>query len=226
MKQRMGFLLLLCLVVSCGKGTENTSSAPAATADPEPASTPITSTPPPTDSRLPEWVARAVPVQIVEAGNYKALESFFGTLYLPLANDPLVAMSLTGDRSHTVSGKLNLAIEDAKGFSYAEIPAVTDAGYRDSTYIDAIFADDLAVARVTGTISTQSKLNATVSFRVRQSGEGACQPWVVCDYSTGTFGCKQVVDVTECRNYVDTTHATVLGTFQADYLNWLVTPTK
>lgn len=218
-----GILVLISMVFflnACGKSDEHTNVVPQAPPQTPTESQPLPVKAPGKDTRLPPWVEVAAPIKLTQPGRYTGLDDLFGIVYPPLVGDPLVAMSLDGNRDRAVNGLVHFGFEDAKGFQFAEIPSVRNLGYRDSYFFDGIFADGEGAVRIQGTLSS-NKLRGTFYYRMRASGERQCEEYITC---VPGYGCSPSVDEQACRSYVDTnaSQLRVLGTFEADYLKWFV----
>ena len=217
-----GLVLTLVLLVSCTAPSQTGGTLPVAP-NPDPGTNPVPVTVPTlsVDSRLPAWVEVATPIRLVTARDYSGLEAIFGIVYPPLVGDPLLRVDITATRERTAEGHLYLGFEDKQEFVYLEMDSAPQVSYRDAHYLDMVFSDDQGAFRVFGPINTSNILTATVSYRIRQSGENQCRQYIVCDWVSP---CRPQMDTVACKNYLSETATQVhsLGTVETPYLQWLV----
>lgn len=236
MKALAKILLLSCVVwmTACGKSGETTNGAPAPV-DPTaqnqvPNYTPVTD--PGQDGRLPD-LTTAVALRLPNPSDYSGLEELAQVLYLPLVGDPKIRMTISGDRTNAVTGSILVGFEDRAGWWGADVPSFSKTGYRNTSALDMIFADDELLFRVVGAINGNN-LDGNVYYRVRQSGENACRKLQTCTttyapyypYPPTTTCRDQDADIAtaECRSYMDIGSSSVrlLGNFhQGSYSSWL-----
>jgi len=178
-KKFFTYLLFTLLLVACG-GEDKNGTVPQA-ADPNAGgNNPLPTVTPPTDNRLPEWVDRTGKITLVSSSDYSNLEKLFGIIYPPVVGDPKIAMDIDSTRSSGGIKKLYLGVEDDAGFTYREWTAIDTMSTRSSTYLDGYFLDDQMVVHVGGNISSSpAKVNGTIQFRVRATGETQCVPSTV-----------------------------------------------
>ena len=181
----------------------------------------------------------AVSIKLPSESDLTGLENFFGILYPPMVGDPLVEMILSGDmRTTTPAGTIRLAVEDKVGLTARDFPSFAGTGHvtveSTGNVFDMIFADDQIVVRAVGLINSTSTLNATIYYRMRQTGDTECEAIsYTCHDQHGNvvpvsdcYPAGPPDTVAPCENYMGgSSPATkagvnVLGTFQAHYTSW------
>lgn len=237
----LSLLLIGFTIAACSNTTQTSGSVPTPSNPASGTQTTLTVPTPSQNPNIPD-LTNAVPINLVDKTSYSGLMDISsGQVYPPLVGDPLIDMQLTSGGGTVVNGQVLVAFEDSQEFWGAELPSFNGMGTALANSLDMTFADEDLVVRVIGSISSGT-LNGNIYYRVRQSGEIACENvTVTCElsgyiYATTSRGVRQLIGhsrdssqcntnydtVTPCQQYVDTSNPQVkqLGSFEATYSNW------
>jgi hypothetical protein len=221
----------VAFVAACSS-SDTTNGVPAPT-DPSTQNPGGTYTPPADpsqDPRLPGLLSKAVALRLTNPTDYSGLEDLAKVLYLPLVGDPKIAIEFSGDsRDTTFNAKILVAFEDQEGFWGAVLDTFPKTGVRDSSTINAVFADD-ELAILTLIAKSGDNIHGEAYYRLRASGDTACRKnrirYQYTYYPYSYYYVDEDADVaaSNCRSYMQPGQSQVklLGTFDAKYSNWVV----
>lgn len=239
---RAVFATALVFTVACGQSSSQTTPLPTNPAG-DGSTKPINSNPP-SDTRLPAWMGKAISFVLptcsgtsntcFQGQSLLGLIDIASNVLTPLV-DTYFALELDSGRSSNARGVLHLGFEDDYGFWGADIPSFAGASTFQASQLDMIFSDSEVTFRLVATVVNDQMQNAQIHYRMRQSGETQCQAtYYTCyvNYNDGRGNIESNAcptqaptnnDINVCRNYMYINGTTVkkLGDVTGSFSQWI-----